>query len=97
MDLAIPLLIVAAVLFGVGLLLRRVRENDPRVAEAKAQKGGRSKVPVPEEPELDLSGPRPSVVGMNVSGSEAHVTFDVPLPEGDDTILSELRKSHASF
>ncbi len=90
MDLAIPLLIVAAVLFGVGMLLRRVRENDPRVAEAKAQKGGRSKAPAPEEPELDLSGPRPSVVGMNVSGSEAHVTFDVPLPEGDDSILSEL-------
>ncbi len=90
MDLAIPLLIVAAVLFGVGLLLRRVRENDPRVAEARAQKGGRAKTPAPEEPELDLSGPRPSVVGMNVSGSEAHVTFDVPLPEGDDTILSEL-------
>ena len=91
MDLAIPLLIVAAVLFGVGMLLRRVRENDPRVAEAKAQKGGRSKaVPVPEEPDLDLSGPRPSVVGMNISGTEAHVTFDVPLPEGDDTILSEL-------
>lgn len=90
MDLAIPLLIVAAVLFGVGLLLRRVRENDPRVAEAKAQKSGRSRTPAPEEPELDLSGPRPNVVGMNVSGSEAHVTFDVPLPDGDDKILSEL-------
>jgi hypothetical protein len=89
-DLAIPLLIVAAVLFGVGLLLRRVRENDPRVAEAKAKKSGRQGAAAPEEPELDLSGPRPNVVGMNVSGSEAHVTFDVPLPEGNDTILSEL-------
>jgi hypothetical protein len=27
---------------------------------------------------------------MHVSGTEAQVTFDVPLPEGDDSVLSEL-------
>ncbi len=87
MDLAIPLLIIAAVLFGVGMLLRRAREKDPRAAEAQAKKSGRIE---PDEPEIDLSGPRPNVVGMNVSGTEAHVTFDVPLPEGDDSVLAEL-------
>ncbi len=88
MDLAIPLLIVAAVLFGVGMLLRRVRENDPRV---EAKRGKRSdREANADEPDVDLSGPRPSVVGMNVSGTEAHVTFDVPMPDGDDSILAEL-------
>ncbi|HEY5650736.1 MAG TPA: hypothetical protein VIW46_04745 [Acidimicrobiia bacterium] len=90
MDLAIPLLIVAAVLFGVGMLLRRAREKDPRAAETQAKKSGRGSKIEPEVPQLDLSGPRPNVVGMHVSGTEAQVTFDVPLPEGDDTVLSEL-------
>jgi hypothetical protein len=90
-DLAIPLLIVAAVLFGVGMLLKRARDKDPRAIEAQAKKGGRRGVSEPEAPDqLDLSGPRPSVVGMHVSGTEAQVTFDVPLPEGDDSVLSEL-------
>lgn len=88
MDLAIPLLIVAAVLFGVGMLLRRARERDPSVEAARGKRSSRDADL--DEPELDLSGPRPNVVGMNVSGTEAHVTFDVPLPEGDDSVLAEL-------
>ena len=39
---------------------------------------------------MDLSGPRPNLVGVNISGSEAHVTFDVPLPDTGDEILAEL-------
>lgn len=90
MELGIPLLIVAAVLFGVGMLLRRVRENDPRNEAKLAKKAARRGIPDAAEPELDLSGPRPNLVGVSMSGNEAHVTYDVPLPEDGDEVLSEL-------
>lgn len=91
MELGIPLLIVAAVLFGVGMLLRRARAQDPRQQSSTASKRAAKRgVPEPEEPDVDLSGPRPHVVGMHIQGSEAHVTFDVPMPDGGDDVLAEL-------
>lgn len=94
MELGIPLLIVAVVLFGVGLYLRRAREADPRRAE-KSARSPRRGAPEPAEPELDLSGPRPRVVGVEVNGPKAIVTFDVPMPDSDDEILAELLVAEA--
>ncbi len=95
MELGIPLLLVAIVLFGVGMYLRRAREADPRRAEAQASKRSRRGVPEPAEPELDLSGPRPQVVGVEIDGPKAIVTFDVPMPDSDDEILAELLVAEA--
>lgn len=95
MELGIPLLIVAIVLFGVGLYLRRVRAADPRRAESESTKRSRRGVPEPAEPELDLSGPRPQVVGVEIDGTRAIVTFDVPMPDSDDEILAELLVAEA--
>lgn len=95
MELGIPLLIVAVVLFGVGLYLRRAREADPRRAEKATARSPRRGAPEPAEPELDLSGPRPRVVGVEVNGPRAIVTFDVPMPDSDDEILAELLVAEA--
>ena len=45
--------------------------------------------------ERDPVGARPVVVDFHVSGSEARVTFDVPLPERDDDILANLLADEA--
>ena len=95
MELGVPLLIVEVVLFGVGLYLRRARAADPRRAEAETAKRSRRGVPEPAEPELDLSGPRPRVVGVEIDGPKAIVTFDVPMPDSDDEILAELLVAEA--
>ncbi|MDH3517729.1 MAG: hypothetical protein OEM66_02255 [Acidimicrobiia bacterium] len=82
MELGIPLIIVAVVLFAVGILLRRNRPARPDTIVKKAAK--------PEE-DVDLFvHPRPKVAEMHVAGVEAQVTFDVPMPDHADAVLSEL-------
>lgn len=82
MELGIPLIILAVVLFGVGILMRRNRPERPEAVSTKAAKG---------EEEIDrFVHPRPKVAEMHVAGVEAQVTFDVPMPDHGDTVLSEL-------
>ncbi len=82
MELGIPLIILAVVLFAVGILLRR---NRPAKPEAVAKKPAKAV----EDPDLFVH-PRPKVAEMHVAGVEAQVTFAVPMPERGDSVLSEL-------
>lgn len=84
MDLGLTLIIIAVILFAVGLLLRRQRPERAGV-EAPSRRR-RPQV----EPEVDVVHPRPKVAEMHVVGDEARVTFDVPVPEGEDEVLAEL-------
>jgi hypothetical protein len=83
-DLGLTLIIIAVILFAVGLLLRRQRP-DRAGAEAPTR---RRRAPV--EPEMDIVHPRPKVAEMHVVGDEARVTFDVPVPDQHDDVLAEL-------
>ena len=82
MPVGILLIVVAIILFVIGLLIRRrPRPGEPSKPTRKA---------APAKP-ADLGGaPRPQVAEMHVVGEEARVTFDVPLPEGEDEVLTEL-------
>lgn len=80
MELGIPLIIAAVVLFVVGIVLQR-RRPTPSPAEPS---GGRP----PVEP--DFVQPRPPVTEFHVLGEEARVTFDVPIPDEPDPVLGEL-------
>ena len=68
MELGVPLILVAAVLFVVGLLLRRVRPDKKQIlgaGEAPAKPsmfGGARKPPEPEEPAFEP--PHPPVAGF---------------------------------
>jgi hypothetical protein len=84
-DVGVALIIIAVVLFGVGLLLRRGRPEQAESAEPVTRRRG-----APAEPELDVVHPRPKVAEMHVVGEEARVTFDVPVPDEHDEVLSEL-------
>jgi len=83
-DLGIPLLVAAIILFAIGLYLRRLRsKRDEAMATLKADSPD-------QDVDLDVTHPRPSVAEMHVRGEEARVSFDVPVPDGEDEVLSEL-------
>lgn len=78
MEIGIPLIVVAVVLFAVGLLMRRQRPPATDVPAA------------PAAAELDVVHYRPPVSEMHVVGEEARVVFDVPLPEEVDEALADI-------
>ncbi|MGH8874830.1 MAG: hypothetical protein ACRDVM_06205, partial [Acidimicrobiia bacterium] len=86
-EVGLILIIVAVVLFVIGLTLRR---RSPRAAERRSR--GRRTVATEG---LDISRPRPRVAEVHVYGPEARVTFDVPLPQGDDEVLADLLTAEA--
>ncbi len=79
MELGIPLIILALVLFAVGILLKRNRPEPPEIL-----------VKEPDDGVDVFAHPRPKVASMHIAGVEAQVTFDVPMPERSDPILEEL-------
>jgi len=85
LPVGLLLIVIAIVLFVIGLAMRR----RPRLGEPGAKPIGRLRRGAPEpQPEM-AAAPRPRVVEMHVIGEEARVTFDVPIAE-DDEILNEL-------
>jgi hypothetical protein len=89
MRFGIALLLIAAVLFVVAILLSRRRKA--LEAELGLERTGRKRaIPPPPPPGFDVVRPRPSVAEFHVEGDKAKVRFDVPLPETDDEVLSEL-------
>lgn len=99
MELGLPLIIVAVVLFVVGLLLRRVRPDKKAIlAEGDAPEkpsmfGGRGKGLAPQEP--DFSPPRPPVSGFDVEDGIAKVTFSVPMPSQVEDVLRDVLMAEA--
>jgi hypothetical protein len=79
-QIGIVLLVLAVVLAVIAVILgRRTRRQVDQIREGTAG------------PALDLTHPRPRVAGFHVRGTEAAVSFDVPLPEGEvDEVLSDL-------
>lgn len=82
MELGIALILVAAVLLVVGLVLRRNRPSKEELARVKDQARPASK---PD----DLAHLRPPVKSMHVRDDEVRLTFDVPVPDEEDDVLSE--------
>ena len=100
MDLGLPLILVAVVLFVVGLLLRRVRPDKKAVLsgtdtpQKPSMFGGRSREALePQEP--DFSPPRPPVASFDVEDGIAKVTFSVPVPANVDEALRDVLMTEA--
>lgn len=101
MELGLPLILVAAALFIVGLVLRRVRPDKKAVLSGTdtpakpSMFGGRgaSKGLEPQEP--DFSPPRPPVASFDVEDGIAKVTFSVPMPAEVDEVLREVLMTEA--
>ncbi len=101
MELGLPLIIIAVVLFVVGLLLRRVRPDKKAILEGEqpakpSMFGGRraGKVAVEVE-DPTKGGPRPQVSGFEVEEGVAKVTFAVPLPPDVDDVLRDVLMGEA--
>lgn len=89
MEIGIPLIIVALVLFVVGMLLRRQRAQRAEfLSQADDTKKG-------DEADVDLTRPRPKVAELHVLDNEAQVTFNVPVPDEPDDVLTELLVNEA--
>lgn len=83
------ILIVIGALGIVAYLLSRSRQ---RAREAQDEAGpGRGATAAPSlDPFAAEIGRRARVSGFHIKGTEAEVTFDVPLPEGGDEVLTDL-------
>lgn len=102
MDLGLPLILVAVVLFVVGLLLRRVRPDKKEIiagtgAPAKPSMfGGRQAAKKALEPATpDFEPPHPPVSAFDVEAGIAKVTFAVPMPAEVDDVLRDVLMSEA--
>jgi hypothetical protein len=91
-SIALGILLIVVVLVGTSIYLGRRRkalqeelgiEIPTKFRDRRASKLGAE--PVHEEVTT-----RPEVVDFHVEGDSAKVTFNVPLPEGEDDILSDL-------
>jgi hypothetical protein len=97
LELGLPLIIVAVVLFVVGLLLRRARPDKKAVIAAgdvvpKPGSMFRGRKPVSElDPNAPaFRAPRPPVSGFEVEEGVAKVTFAVPIPTQMDEVLRDV-------
>lgn len=90
MPVGIGILIVAIVLIATSIYLSRRRKalSEELGIELPAKRSRRA-VPVPA-PAVDINQPRPEVTDFHVEGHLAKVKFNVPLPPGDDEVLSDL-------
>ncbi|MDX1449383.1 MAG: hypothetical protein R3246_10035, partial [Acidimicrobiia bacterium] len=101
MELGLPLILIAGVLFIVGLLLRRARPDKKAILSGEdappakpSMFGGRSKTTVKvEEPAFEA--PRPPVAGFEVEAGIAKVTFAVPVPHDVDDVLRDVLMTEA--
>jgi hypothetical protein len=100
LDLGLPLILVAAALFIVGLVLRRVRPDKNAVLSGTdappkpSMFGGRSREALqPLEP--DFAPPRPPVAAFDVEDGIAKVTFSVPVPASVDEALRDVLMTEA--
>jgi hypothetical protein len=96
MSIGVGLLLVAVVLIAVSVYLSRRRKilQAELGIELPAQ-GRKSKPVVAPEPKVDFTHFRPAVAEFGIEGHIAKVRFDVPLPDSDDEILSELLVAEA--
>jgi len=96
MSIGVGLLLVAVVLIAVSVYLSRRRKIlQAELGIELPSQGRKNKSAVAVEPKVDFAHFRPSVAEFGVEGHTARVRFDVPLPEGDDEILSELLVAEA--
>ena len=95
MPTGIALLLLAVILIAVSVYLSRRRKALQAELGIELPAGRRSKTPVATQPKADITHFRPAVAEFGVEGHNARVRFDVPLPEGDDEILSELLVAEA--
>jgi hypothetical protein len=92
MEIGAGLLFVGVILLAVSIYLSRRRKAlqaelgiEPQVTGRKAKAG--AALP---QPKVDITHVRPVVAEFGVEGHTARVRFDVPLPDAEDEILSEL-------
>ena len=96
MEIGVGLLFVAIVLIALSFYLSRRRKIlQKELGIELPARGRKPKVAEIAEPKVDFTHFRPSVAEFGVEGHTAKVRFDVPLPEGDDEILSELLVAEA--
>lgn len=102
MELGLPLVLVAVVLFVVGLLLRRVRPDKKAILSGETPPkppsifGGRAASKATEEPEVPaFRPPRVPLAGFDVEDGIAKVTFSVPVPAQVDDVLRDVLMGEA--
>jgi hypothetical protein len=96
MPIGAGLFFVAVVLIAVSIYLSRRRKAlQAELGIEVPVKGRKAKAAALPEPKVDFTHFRPAVAEFGVEGHTARVRFDVPLPEGDDEILSELLVAEA--
>ncbi len=96
MPIGVGLLLVAVVLIAVSFYLSRRRKAlQAELGIELPERGRKPKAATAAEPKVDFTHFRPAVAEFGVEGSTAKVRFDVPLPDGDDEILSELLVAEA--
>jgi hypothetical protein len=96
MPIGVGLLFVAVVLIAVSVYLSRRRKAlQAELGIELPARGRKGRAAVIAEPKVDFTVFRPAVADFGVEGHTARVRFDVPLPDGDDEILSELLLAEA--
>ncbi|MEX0667621.1 MAG: hypothetical protein WD313_04765 [Acidimicrobiia bacterium] len=96
MSIGAGLFFVAVVLIAVSIYLSRRRKAlQAELGIEPPPRGRKAKASVIPEPRVDLTHFRPAVAEFGVEGHTARVRFDVPLPDGEDEILSELLVAEA--
>jgi hypothetical protein len=92
MEIGAGLLFVGVILLAVSIYLSRRRKAlqaelgiEPQVTGRKAKAAAAM-----PQPKVDITHVRPVVAEFGVEGHTARVRFDVPLPDAEDEILSEL-------
>lgn len=91
MPVGVGILFVAIVLIATSIYLSRRRKalSEELGIELPAKRGRRRAAPVAATA-VDINQPRPEVADFHVEGHLAKVKFNVPLPPGDDEVLSDL-------
>ena len=101
MELGLPLILIAVVLFVVGLLLRRVRPDKKAILSGTdtppkpSMFGGRQALKNAIESEASFAPPRPPVAAFDVESGIAKVTFAVPMPARVDDVLRDVLMAEA--
>ena len=96
MSIGAGLLFVAVVLIAVSIYpSRRRKALQAELGIEPPPRGRKAKAAVIPVPKVDITHFRPAVAEFGVEGHTARVRFDVPLPDGDDEILSELLVAEA--
>lgn len=83
------IILIAIVLIVMAVVLSRRRKELAEQTGIEIPTRGRRQPPTPDVP-ADPTVPRPRVVDTTVLGTEAHVTFDVPVPEDGDEVLADV-------